>query len=77
MTDGKKLVHDEDMIIILFEGELVVEHQTCDSCRPKTTILPTAGSHIYILRGTYYRVRNLKMGRARYIEVITNINHSD
>lgn len=76
-TDGKKLVHDEDEIIILLDGQVVVEHQYCGKCRPKKTGLTKQGSYIYIPRGTHHQVKNRMLKRAWYIEVITNFSEPE
>ena len=67
----------EAKVIILLEGELIVEHQTCESCRYKTTVLTNRGSHIVIAPKTYHRLKNLKMERALYIVVKTAFNQSE
>lgn len=76
-TDGEKLVLNEDKVIILLDGQIVVEHQYCGKCRPKKTGLTKQGSYIYIPRGTHHQVKNRMLQRAWYIEVITNFNQSE
>ena len=78
MTTGERRFDEsEATAFILLEGELIVEHQSCDSCRYKTTVLTNRGSHIVIAPKTYHRLKNLKMERVLFIEVKTEFNQSE
>jgi len=59
-------------VIVLLEGQIIVEVQLCNSCRPKTSILTTAGSNLYIPPKSTYRIRNSQLLKAEWIEVHQN-----
>jgi len=59
-------------VLVLVEGEILVEHQTCGSCRPKTTGLSKLGTYLELEESVFYRVRNNTMLRAEYLVITTS-----
>ena len=59
-------------VIIMLEGEITVDVQESDCCKPKSRTLTKSGSNIYIPPNTTYRIRNNQLLRARWIEVHQN-----
>jgi hypothetical protein len=72
MSESERVEDEQARVIILLDGELVVEYQKCGTCRPKTVILTKAGSHKYIAPHTTFRLKNRLMSRAVYMEITTN-----
>ena len=77
ITRGKTITVDVSTTIVLMDGEIIVEHQTCGTCRPKTVILNKVGSHIILESDETYRLLNNTMKKADYLIVYPVINQSE
>ena len=74
--DGRITV-DVPTVIMLVNGEIIVQHQKCGDCRPKTTTLTQAGSHLVLEADMIYRIRNNTMERADYLLIYPVVNPSE
>lgn len=68
---------DQYKFIYIVEGELIVDIQTCGTCRPKTVTLTHSGSHAHIPKGAAIRIRNNKMTVSKYVLLHTEIKPSE
>ena len=77
MADSEKIALEVPTVLVLVEGEIIVRHQKCNECRPKTTTLPKLGSQITLETGVTYLVKNNTMKRAAYLVIYPEVIQSD
>ena len=60
-TVGERITIDVQTLIVLLEGEIIIEHQKCGCCQPKSTVLNKLGATKILDVGTTYRLKNNSM----------------
>lgn len=77
LSESDRIDIDTPTVLVLVESEIVVQHQECGTCRPKTTTLTQIGTQITLESGVTYRVKNNTMKRAAYLVVYPEVNQSE